>query len=202
MSEESQEQSGNEDWFVIDEGDVPEMPPEFMKSAEPPGAPEEPGNTAAPKAGVGGPPTTAEEELEQLRERLIRVSADYENFKKRSYGNIQTSLEQQLMSVVRDLLPVLDHFDRAVEVDPEATTTEDLLSGVNLVRDELLRMLNRYGIERIDVEQGEPFDPNRHQAMMRQPAEDVESDHVAEQLQPGYALKNMTIRPAGVTVAE
>lgn len=200
MNEENQdhdqEQSGSDEWFVIDDDDELELPPEFMEGAE--ARPADGGPDEADESQV------ADEsgELEQLRDRFIRVSADYENFKKRSRTNIQTSLEQQLMSVVRDLLPVLDHFDRAIEVDPESTTTEDLLNGVTIVRDELLRMLNRYGIERIEVQQGDPFDPNRHQAMMRQPAEDVESDHVAEQLQPGYALKDKTIRPAGVTVAE
>jgi molecular chaperone GrpE len=143
-----------------------------------------------------------QKQIIQLQDRLLRVTADYQNYVRRSQQNITTSLEQQLIGIARELVTVLDHFDRAVEVDPQATSTEDLLAGVTIVRDELMRALGRYDIERIDVKKGDPFDPNRHEAMMRQPLEDVESGHIASQFQAGYALKDKTIRPAGVSVAE
>ena len=140
--------------------------------------------------------------LDELQHRLLRVSADFENYKRRAAINTQTSLEQQLIGIARDLVPVLDHFDRALELDLDKSSTADLLNGVTIVRDELLRVLSRYGIERVEASAGDPFDPNRHEAMMRQPVEGIEADHVAVQLQPGYMLKDKTIRPAGVSVAE
>lgn len=141
-------------------------------------------------------------QLNELHNRLLRVSADFENYKRRAALNTQTSLEQQLIGIARSLIPVMDHFDRAVEIDLDKSTAEDLLNGVTIVRDELMRVLERYGIQRVEAAAGEPFDPNRHEAMMRQPAEGIEADHVAQQLQPGYTLKEKTIRPAGVSVAE
>lgn len=143
-----------------------------------------------------------EKERDELEDRLKRIAADYQNFVRRSEQNITSAREQQLLDIARGLVTVLDHFDRALEVDPEKTSTQDLLAGVSMVRDELLRALNRFGVERVDVEKGEPFDPNRHEALMRQAVDDVETDHVTAQYQPGYKLKDKTIRPAQVGVAE
>lgn len=143
-----------------------------------------------------------EKERDELEDRVKRIAADYQNFVRRSEQNIASAREQQLLELARGLVTVLDHFDRALEVDPEKTPAKDLMAGVSMVRDELLRALNRFGVERMDVEKGEPFDPNRHEALMRQAVEDVETDHVTAQYQPGYTLKNKTIRPAQVGVAE
>lgn len=141
-------------------------------------------------------------ERDELEDRLKRTAADFQNFVRRSEQNLTLARDQQLLDVARGLVTVLDHFDRALEVDPEKTSTKDLLAGVVMVRDELLRALQRFGIERLDVEQGAPFDPNRHEALMRQSVEGVESNHVTAQFQPGYMLKDKTIRPAQVGVAE
>ncbi len=185
--EEQRPEQNDEVYEIEDETDFdPENP-----------APE-PASDDAPAGGAPG----VSEQLDELHNRLLRVSADYENYKRRTAGNIQSSLEQQLMGIARDLVPVLDHFDRAVEIDPDKSTVKDLLNGVTIVRDELIRVLGRYGIERVEAAVGDPVDPNRHEAMMRQPVDGVDSNHVAMQLQPGYMLKEKTIRPAGVSVAE
>lgn len=141
-------------------------------------------------------------ELEDTRNRLLRVSADFQNFVRRSEQNQVTAREQTTMSITRSLLTVLDHFDHALAVDPEKTTTGSLLQGVKMVRDELMRALENAGVQRIDVTAGEPFDPNRHEAMMREQREEIETGHVVNQLQPGYALGDKTLRPAKVSVAE
>ena len=141
-------------------------------------------------------------ELEELRDRLLRVTADYQNYKRRSQQETVTAREQQLISVARELATVMDHFDRALEVDSETTAAEDVLKGVMMVRDELMRALQRLGIQRIDVRVGDEFDPNLHEAMFRQPCEGVESNHITAQLHPGYKVNNKTVRPAGVSVAE
>ena len=141
-------------------------------------------------------------EKEAIEQRLLRVSADYQNYVKRSQQNERSALDQQLMSLARDLVVVMDHFDRAVEVDPEQVSAQSVLDGVRIVHDELLRTLSKYGIERLEAVVGEPFDPNRHEAMMRSAVEGLEPNQVAVQLQPGYALRDKTIRPAGVSVSE
>ncbi|MEM9790833.1 MAG: nucleotide exchange factor GrpE [Planctomycetota bacterium] len=142
-----------------------------------------------------------ERELEDLRSRLLRTTADYQNFVKRSQANQQAAVEQRVMSITRDLVAVIDHFDRALQLDAEAVSAEDVMKGIESVRGEFVRVLGKYGVEPISPEVGEPFDPNLHEALMRAEAEGVATDHVVAVLQGGYKLGDKPIRPAGVSVA-
>jgi len=139
---------------------------------------------------------------EELEQKLLRAAADYQNVVRRSEQNIITAREQQLLDVARSLLTVLDHFDRAMAVDLEQTSTQAVLDGVKIVRDELMRVLEQFGVQRINVSVGDELDPSRHEALMRKPAEQIQTNHVVEQLQTGYMLGNKTLRPAKVAVAE
>ena len=143
-----------------------------------------------------------QKERDQLLDKLLHANADYQNLARRSEKNVINAREQLLLEIAKDLVTVLDHFDHAMEIDPESTTTEGLLHGVTIVRDELLKTLSRFGVQRFEVSAGEPFDPTRHEAMLRQASEDVDSNHVTIQLQPGYILGDKTIRPVKVGVAE
>lgn len=145
---------------------------------------------------------TLRDERDELEQRLLRTAADYQNYVKRAQQNVESAREQQLIDMAKSLVAVLDHFDRALEVDPQQTTTDDLLEGVRMVRQELLGTLRRFGIDRIEPQPGEPFDPNCHEAMMREKRDDVQTDHVTQQFQPGYILLDKVIRPAKVGVAE
>ena len=138
----------------------------------------------------------------ELESKLLRAHADYQNVIRRSHQEVSNAREHQLMDVAKDLLTVLDHFDHAVAIDPETSSAQDVLNGIMIVRDELTRTLERYDIKRLTVETGEEFDPNRHEALMRQPSEHLESNQVVSQLQPGYMIKDKTLRPAKVSVAE
>ena len=142
------------------------------------------------------------QELQELNDKYLRTAADYQNFIRRAEQNVMTAREQQIMSMARELVTVLDHFDRAIEVDTEKVSAEDLLSGVKIVKDELLRAVGKYGVKRIEAAVGEEFDPNKHEAMMRQESEDVQTNHIVQQFQPGYVINDKTIRPAGVIVAQ
>lgn len=144
------------------------------------------------------------EERDELEQKLLRVSADYQNFARRAEQNIRAAGEQKLMDVARGLVTVLDHFDRALEAagGADAEQQGDLHRGVTMVHQELLSTLGRFGIERVDVTPGEPFDPVRHEALLRQPAEGIESNHVTMQMQPGYVIGDKVVRPAQVGVAE
>ncbi len=145
---------------------------------------------------------TLDQELEQTQQRLLRVSADYQNYVRRSQQHVTDAREQQLMSVARSLLSVLDHFDRALEVDLEKTSAAALLEGMQIVRQELLRALEQHGVQRLDVQAGDEFDPMRHEALMRTASDEIEPNHVVDQLQPGYVLGDKTLRPAQVSLAE
>lgn len=141
-------------------------------------------------------------ERDDLEQRLMRVSADYQNFARRAAQNVESAAQQKLMDIARALVTVLDHFDRALDADADKTSAKDLLGGVTIVKNELLSTLNRFGIERLEVSPGDEFDPNRHEALMRQPSEEIASNHVTMQLQPGYVLGEKIVRPAQVSVAE
>lgn len=140
-------------------------------------------------------------ERDELESKLLRVSADYQNFARRAQQNVDSAVEQKLMDIARGLVTVMDHFDRALEGQSREEAT-GVLQGVHMVHDELLSTLNRFGIERVNVEPGTEFDPNRHEALMRQPSDTVASNHVTMQMQPGYMLGQKVIRPAQVGVAE
>lgn len=140
-------------------------------------------------------------ERDELESKLLRVSADYQNFARRAQQNVESAVEQKLMDIARGLATVLDHFDRALEGQDQGEAA-GVLQGVTMVHDELLSTLKRFGVERMDVEPGTEFDPNQHEALMRQPSDEIESNHVTMQMQPGYMLGDKVIRPAQVGVAE
>jgi len=165
------------------------------------GGEDEGADDPTPKQSPDDPLTRVQRERDQLEQRLMRIAADYENYKKRALRNVTEAEEQTLMDVGRGLVTVMDHFDRALDVDPHKANTKDVLSGLKIVHDELLGALAKFGIQRVEAKPGDPFDPNRHEAMMRTEAEGIDPDHVVQQFQPGYAIKDKTIRPAQVSVA-
>lgn len=142
-----------------------------------------------------------QEERDDLYSRLQRVSADYQNYMRRAEQKIYDSVELARGDLLKDFIPVLDHFDRALEHE---TATEDgkaLRDGLQMVRDELLKVLANAGVERIDPQPGDPFDPHQHEALYQQPTSEIEPNHVASAYQPGYVYGNRTLRPAKVAVA-
>ncbi len=141
-------------------------------------------------------------ERDDLESRLLRVSADYQNYVRRSQQNLTDAQDQQLMQVVKALLTPMDQFDHALAVDPDATTTQAVLQGVQIVRDELQKVFNQFGIKRLEVQPGDEFDPLRHEALQRIATEGVDSGRVAQQVQAGYLLGDKPLRPAKVIIAE
>jgi molecular chaperone GrpE len=141
-------------------------------------------------------------ERDELKDKHLRALADLQNFRRRADLSVQQARELQVMDMARSLVTVMDHFDRALEVDPEKASVQSVLQGLRIVHDELLGVLQRFGIERVEAKPGDPFDPSRHEAMMREKKEGVEPDRVGVQFQPGYSLGDKTVRPAKVTVTE
>ncbi len=141
------------------------------------------------------------QERDQLFERLRRMAADYENYKKRSQQNLQESVDLAKGEVLKSFLPVIDHFDRALAADPEQGDAKSVLQGLQMVRDEFLKTLEQAGAERLEPEPGRPLDPHVHEAMFRQPAEGVAPHHITACYVPGYVYNGRTLRPAKVAVA-
>lgn len=150
-------------------------------------------------------PAKAEEsevtrERDELKDTLQRVQADFENFRKRVMRDQAAHAERAHEALVEQLLPVLDSFELAVlniphgELDDAA---EKLKRGVELVYAELLGVLEKAGLERIDA-QGRPFDPGQHEAVLRD--EGKGEPVVTEVMRTGYRLKGRVLRPAMVRV--
>lgn len=141
-------------------------------------------------------------ERDELEAKLMRTAADYQNYVRRSQLNIDATKQETLMKVAKALVGVLDNFDRALEHDPETTSAADMHKGSQSIQSALIQALEGFGLKRITVAPGDEFDPNIHEALMRQPSEEIESNHVAMQFMPGYILNNQPVRPAQVSVAE
>jgi molecular chaperone GrpE len=146
--------------------------------------------------------TQLKADLEEANQRILRISADYQNFVRRSQANVESARQQQLMDVARSLLVVLDHFDRALEVNVEKVTAESIQQGVVIVRDELLTTLERFNIRVQAITPGDEFVPGKHEAIMQQEVEGMEPGKVAMVLQKGYDLGEIALRPAKVSVSK
>jgi molecular chaperone GrpE len=188
----------------------PQEAPETAPPAAPGGEAVAEGEQAAAQAEAPEPEPEAaeavEEDLDALRARAgerdeylalaQRTQADFENYRKRVARDAAAALDRGVRKLAQELLPALDHLDAALQAidDPEVT------EGMRLVQGEFVAALNRAGIEPFSPE-GEPFDPNEHEAMAQQPAEGAESGHVVSVYQQGYRHNGAVLRPARVVVA-
>jgi molecular chaperone GrpE len=143
-------------------------------------------------------------ERDEYLDLAKRTKADFENFRKRMTAEVQASAGRGKAEVLRDVLPVLDDLERALQaagLDPDGDSPDGLAHGVLLVFRSLRDSLAKHGIEAVDPT-GEKFDPQVHEALSTQKTEGVESGVVVETMQKGYRLGEQLIRPARVVVAE
>jgi molecular chaperone GrpE len=127
-----------------------------------------------------------------------RTQADFENYRRRMARENAQAGERGVAKVARELLPALDHLELALKA---AEGHEDVVKGFAMVSGELQAALGRVGIEAF-APQGEPFDPNEHEAMAQAPIEGAESGTVVEVYQQGYRINGVVLRPARVVVAQ
>ncbi|MCE9590268.1 MAG: nucleotide exchange factor GrpE [Planctomycetes bacterium] len=153
-------------------------------------------------AAVGDDLAVMQKQVDELKEKLLRSVADYQNYARRTRQDASDARDQQAFEIARSLVNVLDHFDMALEVDPTKVTTESLLKGVRMVREELFKTLEAQGVKRIDVRPGDEFNPKTHEALMQEESKDLAPNHVANVLQHGYVFKERTLRPAKVSVTK
>ena len=131
-----------------------------------------------------------------------RALADFRNYQKRASENeIRANLAGSA-KIARSLLAVVDQFDMALDQDTEQLSVEQLLSGVRLVREELVKALQSHNVNSFKPVIGDEFDPMKHEAIMRQPSDDVQANHIVSVLQVGYKLGELVLRPAKVAIAE
>lgn len=142
-------------------------------------------------------------EAEKNREKWLRAMAELENFRKRSRREIENSINFANASVLRELLDVLDNFERAQSVanENEEGAGEAYIEGMRLIYQRFVEVLRQNGLERVPAK-GEEFDPNLHEAVSQIETDEVQSGKVAHVVQDGYRLKEMVLRPAKVVVAK
>jgi molecular chaperone GrpE len=137
------------------------------------------------------------EENRQLKDRYMRTLADFENYRKRADREKTEFFKYALGEVLRDLIPLLDNFDRALE---HAGEGDDFHKGVALIYKQMWDVLKRHGLRPIE-QSGVPFDPKIHEAVVREENPSVPSHTVVAILQKGYFLHDRLLRPAMVKVA-
>jgi molecular chaperone GrpE len=142
------------------------------------------------------------QEAKDNYDRLLRVSAEFENFKKRSAREMEESRKYANQALVKDLLPIIDNLELALKTSDESNQNveSNLREGVELTRKEILKVFEKYHVKQIEA-LGEPFDPNFHEAVMREESDRYATNTVTNELQKGYLMHDRLIRPAMVVVA-
>src|SRR5215467_7607204 len=135
-------------------------------------------------------------------ERLVRTTADFDNFKKRAAREKQDAIKFANENLLQKLIPVLDTFDMALAATQNGQTeaVQSLQTGVNMVYQQLRNALLDAGLEEVDAT-GKTFDPNLHEAVSQQETTDTPEGQVVQQLRKGYKLRERLLRPATVIVA-
>lgn len=142
-------------------------------------------------------------ELEEAKERILRLHAEFDNFRKRTQREKEEWYQYAAQSLLENLLPVVDNLERALDtVNNMSDEVQSLFSGFDLIRRQLVEVLEKEGVQPIPA-LGEEFDPNIHEAIMQVPLEDGQSDNqVVEELRKGYRYKDRVLRPSLVKVAK
>jgi molecular chaperone GrpE len=163
---------------------------------------------AAPEPAAKPAPSTAlDRELADTKDRLLRTLAEMENLRKRTEREVADARAYGISAFARDILTVADNMHRAMTaLDDELRANADasvkaLLDGVELTERELLNVLEKHGVKRIDPV-GQKFDPNRHQAMYEVADASVPSGTVVQVVQSGYLIGERVLRPALVAVSK
>jgi molecular chaperone GrpE len=140
-------------------------------------------------------------EIQSLCDRLLRLQAEFENFKKRTAKERMELIKFANEGLLLEIIPVLDSLDRAIESAKGNSNIENLLEGLELVRRLLSVLLERAGVKEITA-QGQPFDPQLHEAISVEKSGIHPDNTVVEEIQRGYILHNRVLRPAMVRVAK
>lgn len=141
--------------------------------------------------------TALEEEVEGLTDRLARARADHANYKKRVAQMKAEGKRDARIEMIKILVDVLDNVERALAAGPNP----DVKQGLEMVMRTVQGELERVGVETIDPQPGDPFDPSDHEAVLMEPSSDHDKETVIETLAPGYALQGRQVRPAAVKVS-
>jgi molecular chaperone GrpE len=145
--------------------------------------------------------TALERERDALQDRLLRLSAEFDNYRKRIDRERQETSGRAAASVLEEILPILDNLERALAAEPGGDGSESYRKGVDLIHRQLLDLLARRGVVPIDAI-GTDFDPHLHQAVAHENSPGHRDGEVIEELRRGYLIGDRLLRPAMVKVAK
>ncbi|TQR28722.1 nucleotide exchange factor GrpE [Lysinibacillus sphaericus] len=139
--------------------------------------------------------------LDDEENRHLRLRADFDNIRRRNQLDREAAEKYRAQSLLSDLLPVIDNFERALQVEATSEETASIVKGIEMVYRSLIEAAEKEGLQIIKAE-GEQFDPNIHQAVMQEQDSEKETGVVLRELQKGYMLKDRVLRPTMVSVNE
>ena len=142
-----------------------------------------------------------EKEQKETHDRLLRVTADFENYKKRMSREMEDFRKYANQSLLKEVLSVVDHIELAIQAANSASGADQrMVEGLNLTLKELLRILEKFNVKPIDAA-GQPFNPHLHEAILREACNGLPENTVVREMQKGYMISNRLLRPALVVVA-
>lgn len=142
-----------------------------------------------------------EEVIRSLQEKMLYLQAEFENYKKLKVKEKQDTLKFGNEVLVKELLPVLDSLEMALDHTAKTEDYKGIYEGVRITFNEFLKVLEKAGVTRIEAA-GKKFDPNLHEAFYQEEKEDMEPDTVISEFQKGYLLNNRLVRPSRVVVSK
>lgn len=146
-------------------------------------------------------PEALQQKLDAEKDRLLRLNAEFDNYKKRSSREMADFKKFANEMIFKDLLTVVDNLERAIVSGEESTETNPILEGVKLTHKEILKIFQKFNVKTVEAE-GKPFDPSYHQAVTHQESDDHPDNTVVKELQKGYLLSDRLIRPSMVIVSK
>ena len=142
-----------------------------------------------------------DKELKDLQDRLLRLSAEFENFKKRNRREMSDFKKFAAEVLIKDLLPAVDNLDRALETTSTVEACKAISDGVTMTRDEIIKVFTKYGVQSIEALE-KPFDPAFHQAVGQEESEDSPENTILKEYQKGYTMHGRLLRPSMVIVSK
>jgi molecular chaperone GrpE len=141
-------------------------------------------------------------ELENQKDTYLRAHADFDNYKKRVQRDASRSYQDAMTSILKIFLNVSDDIERALKNPPKENDISSWINGIELIHQKLMNQMKNQGVERMNVQPGDLFDPNRHEAITQEEHPEYEDGQIIEVVQPGYQISDRIISPAMVRVAQ
>ena len=140
--------------------------------------------------------------VEDMKDKLLRMAAEYQNYQKRAQRQIEQASEFASERIIKNLLPVLDNFEHALGKGKDSGDIVSIMQGMQIIYDHMMDTLKTAGMKKIVVDKGCAFDPTRHEALLHVESDDIAANHVVMELAAGYEMNERTIRPAKVSIAK